>query len=216
MCGSLKPRQNMKTAMRRSTTLLSTLALAAAGAVQASGHKRLKDLVETAFTPTAQTVPAAGTAEFAFSPNEGADALVLKTINSSQREIRMLAYALTSAPVVNALIAAKGRGVDVRVVADAKQNTGEDRSGKARAALGALANAGVPLRTISAYSIHHDKVLIGDQRTVQTGSYNYTQAAAKSNSENVIVLWNNPALAQGYLKHWERNWSQGRDFHTAY
>jgi phosphatidylserine/phosphatidylglycerophosphate/cardiolipin synthase-like enzyme len=112
--------------------------------------------------------------------------LVLKVIASSRREIRMLAYALTSAPVVDALIAAKKRGVDVQVLADYKEN------------------------------IHHDKVLVVDGATVQTGSFNYTQAAARSNSENVIVPWNNPALARGYLAHWEHNWRLGRAFQPAY
>jgi phosphatidylserine/phosphatidylglycerophosphate/cardiolipin synthase-like enzyme len=37
--------------------------------------------------------------------------------------------------------------------------------------------------------------VISDGKHVQTGSFNYSQAAAKSNSENVLVVWNNPDLA---------------------
>ena len=172
--------------------------------------------VAIAFAPAAQAVvPATGQVEYAFSPREGAEGLVLKVIRSSRHDIRMLAYALTSAPVVGALIEAKKRGVDVAVVADYKENIRADHSGKAHAALGALANAGIPVRTISVYPIHHDKVLVVDGATVQTGSFNYTQAAANSNSENVIVLWNNPALAKGYLAHWQRNWRQGQAFEAG-
>jgi len=39
-------------------------------------------------------------------------------------------------------------------------NVSGDRSGKARAALGALVNAGADVRTISVYAIHHDKVSV--------------------------------------------------------
>lgn len=202
-------------------SLALTFVCIAPSAALARSHKSgaMKDLegaIESALEPRSQTVAAVGKVEFAFSPREGAQELVVRAIASSKHEIRMLAYALTSAPVVEALIAAKKRGVDVRVVADYKENVSADRSGKARAAMGALVTAGIEVRTISVYPIHHDKVVIVDRETVQTGSFNYTQAAAKSNSENVLVLWNNPQLAIGYLSHWERNWRQSQDWQPAY
>jgi len=52
-------------------------------------------------------------------------------------------------------------------------------------------------------------VQIVDGSTVQMGSYNYSASAARSNSENVLVNWNNPALANAYLSHFMRNWEQG-------
>ena len=153
--------------------------------------------------PTA--VALSGTAEVAFSPDEGSLALVLKAIDSARTEIRILAYSFTSAPVTRALILAAKRGVSVSVVADEKANTAEDRSGKARAALSALVQAGVEVRLTRAFAIHHDKVIVIDQQTVQTGSFNFSDAAAHRNSENVLVLWRNPAVANVYLDHFERN-----------
>lgn len=162
------------------------------------------------------SVPATEMVSIGFSPNEGALELVLKVIDSSRSSIHMLAYSFTSAPVVNALIRAKKRGVDVSIEVDYKNNVLQDRSGKARAAMGAVVNAGIHLRTIRRFPIHHDKSIVSDLTTVQTGSFNYSQAAAKSNSENVIVLWNNPKLAAGYMDHWRRNWSFGNDYANAY
>ncbi|AMR80270.1 hypothetical protein A2G96_09560 [Cupriavidus nantongensis] len=161
-------------------------------------------------------VPATGTVEVAFSPNEGTEALVVKVIDSAKSEIRMLTYSFTSAPVTAALLRAKKRGVDVAMVVDYKNNISEDRSGKARAALGAVANAGIKVRTISVYPIHHDKSICVDGTTVETGSFNYSDAAAHKNSENVLVMWGNPKLAAAYLKHWERNWGQGVPYQPAY
>jgi phosphatidylserine/phosphatidylglycerophosphate/cardiolipin synthase-like enzyme len=198
--------------------VLSLSLLAATAPADARSRKKspVVEAIENALEPGSTTVPATGQVEYAFSPREGAEGLVLKVIRSSRHDIRMLAYALTSAPVVEALVAAKKRGVDIAVVADYKENVSADHSGKARAALSALANAGIAVRTIDVYAIHHDKVLVVDGATVQTGSFNYTQAAQKSNSENVMVLWNNPQLAKGYLAHWERNWKQGRAWQPAY
>jgi phosphatidylserine/phosphatidylglycerophosphate/cardiolipin synthase-like enzyme len=161
-------------------------------------------------------VPAAGTIEVAFSPDEGSENLVLKTIRSAQRDVRLLCYSFTSAPVTQELLAARHRGVRVTVVADEKNNVSQDHSGKARAALSALANAGCDVRTISVYPIHHDKVLVVDGETVELGSFNYSDAAAHRNSENVLVNWHNPALAKVYLLHFDRNYRQSRPFETRY
>ena len=37
-------------------------------------------------------------------------------------------------------------------------------------------------------------------------------SAAHKNSENVLVLWNNPSLAKIYLTHWESRFARGKDF----
>ena len=136
-------------------------------------------------------IPASGHVEIAFSPNEGSEDLVIKAIDSSHTEIRVLAYSFTRAPIVQALLRAKKRGSQITLVVD---------------------YAGCEVRTISAYPIHHDKTMIIDQETVETGSFNYSQAAAHRNSENVIVHWNNPKLAHAYLEHFERNYRQSRPY----
>jgi phosphatidylserine/phosphatidylglycerophosphate/cardiolipin synthase-like enzyme len=200
--------------------LAVALAVCALGVPAYADARSLKsdilDLVEQTIQPGATRVPATGEVEYAFSPHEGAERLVLKVIGSARSELRVLAYSFTSAPVTAALIAARKRGVDVRVVVDHRSNAGQDRSGKAKAALNAMSLAGIAVRTTSAYAIHHDKVVIADQTTTQTGSFNFSAAAAKSNSENVIVLWNNPGVAHGYLRHWDRNWRQGAEWRPAF
>lgn len=207
-------RENMKKFM--SVLLVASLIAGPAFAKKKGLAQEFESAVETAFQPGSITVPATGEVEVAFSPNEGSEKLVIKAIDSAKTQIRMLTYSFTSAPVVAALVRAKKRNVDVALVVDYKNNISEDRSGKARAALGTVSTAGIAVRTISAYPIHHDKLICIDNAHVETGSYNYSDAAARKNSENVIVLWNNPKLASVYLKHWERNWKQGEDYKPAF
>ncbi len=161
-------------------------------------------------------MPAMGTLEVAFSPNEGSEELVIKAIDSSRREIRGLAYSFTNAPITEALIRAKKRGIQISWVVDKKSSTSEDHSGKARAALSALVNAGCEVRLIDRFPIHHDKVMIIDQQTVELGSFNFSSAAAHKNSENVLVNWNNPKLAQVYLGHFDRNYRLSQPFQAQY
>jgi phosphatidylserine/phosphatidylglycerophosphate/cardiolipin synthase-like enzyme len=195
---------------------LSVLALS----TSADARKKSDPLVDAAVGAREEhqsiSVPAAGTLEVAFSPNEGSEGLVLKVIDSAKRELRILSYSFTSAPVVAALLRAKKRGVDIRLVADKRNNVSEDRSGKARAALSALVNAGIDVRLISVYVIAHDKIIVSDGQTVELGSYNYSDAAAHKNSENVLVNWGNPKLAEAYLKHFDRNYRQAVAFELQY
>ena len=157
-----------------------------------------------------------GRIEAAFSPEGGGEMLVLKVINSATREIRVLAYGFTSADVVEALLAAKKRGVDIQVAVDHRSNVTEDQSGKARHALTALVNAGILVRTVAAWPIQHSKTIVVDRAHVETGSYNYSAAAAIQNSENVLVIWDNPALANLYLQHWSSRFDRGEELRPAY
>jgi phosphatidylserine/phosphatidylglycerophosphate/cardiolipin synthase-like enzyme len=150
--------------------------------------------------------------ENAFSPGVDAEALVLKVIASAKSTIRLAAYSFTSPKVVQALLHAKKRGVDVRVVVDDRGN----RSKASVSAMNILLGASIPVRTNSKYAIHHDKYVIVDEIHVQTGSFNYSKAAAKSNSENVLVVWSNADLAYSYLKHWRDRYEHGRVVHLAY
>jgi phosphatidylserine/phosphatidylglycerophosphate/cardiolipin synthase-like enzyme len=113
---------------------------------------------------------------------------------------------------VRSLLAAKQRGVDVRVLVDDHGNRGRSNV----AALNLVVNAGIPTRTISTYAIHHDKYIVVDRQHTETGSFNYSQAAARSNSENVIVIWSSPAVASKYLAHWTQRWSQGLEVKSAF
>lgn len=198
-------------------SLVFGLALTGPSAMAKGRPKGLVDQVEQAVAEHhSYIVPAAGTVEVAFSPDEGGEHLVLKVIGSARREIRMLSYGFTSAPVARALLEARKRGVDIKIVADRKNNTTDDHSGKARAALSLLVEAGADVRLIGAYPIHHDKVLIVDEETVELGSFNYSDAAAHRNSENVLVNWKNPPLARVYLEHFTRNYRQATAYQQQY
>lgn len=150
--------------------------------------------------------------EAAFSRDAGSEALVLKLIGTARRSVRLAAYSFTSPAIVRSLIETKRRGVDVKVLVDDRGNRGR----ASIAAMNLIVGAGIPTRVISAYAIHHDKYIVVDERHTETGSFNYSQAAAKSNSENVLVIWDNPAVAKQYLTHWESRWRQGTEVELTY
>lgn len=133
--------------------------------------------------------------------NEGID-LVLKVIKSSQTSLHVAAYSFTSKKIAIAIIDAKKRGVNVKVIADKKANS------RKYTAITYLANNNIPVALNDRYAIFHNKFIIADGKTVETGSFNYTQAAEKSNAENVIVLWNNKELSAKYESLFLTYWNE--------
>lgn len=161
---------------------------------------------------SAGATPAAPSIDVGFSPEGSAEQLVLRTLDDAHKSIRLMGYSFTSPEIVKSLVAAKRRGVDVRVVVDDKGN----RSKVSRAAMNVVASAGIPLRTNDHYKIMHDKVIITDGRNVELGSFNYTRSAARYNSENALVIRGLPALAETYLTHWQSRWDGGKHWRSSY
>lgn len=140
--------------------------------------------------------------DVAFSPNGNSLQLILKCINSATKSIHVAAYAFTSKPIAQALLMAAKRGVAVAVVADAKSN--HDRY----TAVTFLAHHDIQVRLNNKYQIFHNKFMIIDAQTVETGSFNYTNAAWHKNAENVIVIWHNQRLAKAYEDSWQQFWHE--------
>jgi len=146
----------------------------------------------------------------AFSPQGESLELVLSCIESAEQSIQVAAYSFTSKPVALALTEAHRRGVAVQVVADKKGNSSR------YTAVTYLANHGVPVRLNGRYTIHHHKFMVIDGRHVQTGSFNYSAAAANKNAENVLVLRDAPELAALYAAEWQRLWDEAKPLAAKY
>lgn len=140
-----------------------------------------------------------------FSPEGSARALVLQTIGEAKQHIQMLAYAFQAEDITQALVQAARRGVKVQVVVDKHRNQGKT----SKAAMDFVTANGVELRTNDRYHLHHDKTIIVDGSTVETGSFNFAASAETKNSENVVVIRDMPDVARQYLAHWQSRWEGG-------
>lgn len=145
-----------------------------------------------------------------FSPDGRAQPLVLNTLNQATDSIDLAAYAFTSQSVAKVLLAAKRRGVNVRVLAD--KQSGRERY----SAVTFLANQGVSVRLNGRYAIQHSKFALIDGETVQTGSLNYTQSAFMRNAENIVVIRGERAVSLAYQQEFERLWAEGTPLNTHY
>ncbi len=145
-----------------------------------------------------------------FSPDGTAQALVLTTVGQSTRQLDVAAYSFTSKPVAEAILAAKQRGVRIRVMVDDKANR------EKYSAATYLANKGVEVRTNGNYAIQHNKFIVADRDTVETGSFNYTASADSRNAENVVVLEGIPAISSQYEIEFSRLWAESKPLMPGY
>jgi phosphatidylserine/phosphatidylglycerophosphate/cardiolipin synthase-like enzyme len=130
-----------------------------------------------------------------FAPEEDCAAFAVRAINNAEREILVGAYALTTGSgIVEALVRAKERGVDVRLIAD-KSTPCERESG-----IELLAAAGVPIWIDAQARIAHAKTMVIDRAVTLTGSMNWTNSAAV-NSEDLNLV-SSPTVAAAYAEHW--------------
>ncbi|MGY2409628.1 phospholipase D family nuclease [Pseudomonas pergaminensis] len=148
---------------------------------------------------------AAPAVQVGFSPEGSARELVLQTIDSAQHSIQMLAYAFQAPDIMQALVNASKRGVVVRVVIDKKRNLGK----ASKKAMDFVSRNGVELRTSDHFHLQHDKTIIVDGTTVETGSFNYAASAETMNSENVLILRDMPDVVRHYTAHWQSRWALG-------
>lgn len=145
--------------------------------------------------PAASVTPGAAVA-VCFAPEEDCVAFAVDAINRAERQILVNAYGLTKGSgIVEALIRAKQRNVDVELIAD-KTTPCERGSG-----IEPLARAGVPIWIDRGVRIAHSKAMTIDRKVVLTGSMNFTSGAGQ-NSENVALI-SSETVAAAYTGHWQ-------------
>ena len=141
-----------------------------------------------------------------FSPHRGTTEAIVELISEAKQSIDVAAYGFTSTDIARALLKAQERGVAVRLVLDKSNETAR------YSAATFFMNAHVPLRIDHRYAIMHNKYMIVDHQTVETGSFNFTKAAENNNAENALIIRDDPELAKTYEADWQRLRNESREF----
>ncbi len=153
------------------------------GAAFSSGSNQPRATTTPAFVTTSPEVQApVDLVEYCFSPGGNCVSLVVKWIDHANSSVHVLIYSFTLDAIRDSLIAAKNRGVDVKVVIE-RSNANEKGAEYQN-----LKNVGVDIRLSTNSGLMHDKVAIIDGHIILTGSYNWSAAANTSNNENLVVI----------------------------
>jgi phosphatidylserine/phosphatidylglycerophosphate/cardiolipin synthase-like enzyme len=142
-----------------------------------------------------------------FTPGENCTREIVDEIDSARVSLLVQAYEFTSYPIINAIVRANDRGVDVSIILD-QDNDRAKRSGQESIAAHLIAHGLFVM--IDNRHIAHNKVMVIDGQDVITGSFNFTVAAQDRNAENVLIIRDNPVIAQAYADNF---WRRADDSH---
>ena len=148
-------------------------------------------------TPTPRVNINGTEVEVYFSPDDHVLQRLLSLVAAAEESIEFLAFAFTSDPLAEALIAREADGVRVRGVIERGQ------ANSSGSEVGHLVLAGLDLRLDTNQNMMHHKVILIDGEIVVTGSYNFSRNAEEKNDENILIL-HSDEIARKYLLEFER------------
>lgn len=134
-----------------------------------------------------------------FSPKGGCQDAIVRELIKAKREILVQAYSFTADPMTFGLIDAKKQGVLVEIVLD-KSNELERYSD-----LHILLENGMEVKIDHEHPIAHNKIIIIDQETLITGSFNFTNQAENENAENVLIIKGDAELIRQYRENFVKH-----------
>lgn len=165
---------------------------------------KLRTLFAGIFLALTLTVAQADEPQVYFSRSDPVARILAREIDAAQKTIHVLVYSLTDSALMDALVRAADRGVDVKVVLDKSQSEGN--SSLADAMVTRLGEKRVQIRSGKGRGSMHEKMAIYDGLTVTLGSFNWTANARDNNWENLIVL-RDARLAASCEREFQRIWA---------
>jgi len=130
-----------------------------------------------------------------FSPVDNVMDKLVAYVNAAQKSVRFMIFTYTDHRLSDAMIARARAGVTVEGVIENR--------GASQGALVPLVCAKLPIKVDgNKYTMHH-KVIIIDDNTVITGSFNFTNTADTANDDNILVI-HSPEIAALYNQEFQR------------
>ena len=149
-----------------------------------------------------------------FSPTDHpTDNAVLPLVNAATSTLDIAMFFFTSQPIADAVVAAKNRGVTVRLIIDA------GGAANAYSKHGQLCAAGIAVKTENWGGKSHSKWAVADAAlpsaaAVVYGSMNWTASGDTQNDENTLYV-KHAALAASFSSEFQRQWSDLADVPTC-
>ncbi|KAL0089251.1 hypothetical protein J3Q64DRAFT_1727759 [Phycomyces blakesleeanus] len=137
-----------------------------------------------------------------FFPSKESFNAFISVINSARDCIDICVFSLTDDDVADALIAAKKRKVNIRIITDNQQ-----AAGKGADAERLQRDHGIPYKTDNTTGYMHNKFAIVDHSTLINGSFNWSKGARFKNRENIMIT-NIPYCIQEFQRQFESLWEE--------
>jgi phosphatidylserine/phosphatidylglycerophosphate/cardiolipin synthase-like enzyme len=130
--------------------------------------------------------------EVRLGPKGGCQEAVLRELGRAQREVLILARRLTAEPLAPALIEAKKRGAHIDIVLDPCNER------ERPAELKVFIDQGLAPSIDASHPATLAQVIVIDQQTVITGSYDFSRKGDEECAADVVILKGHPEAARAY------------------
>jgi phosphatidylserine/phosphatidylglycerophosphate/cardiolipin synthase-like enzyme len=141
--------------------------------------------------------------EVCFAPDEPCDIKLIKFVNSAEQSLDVAIFDINLSDLVQALLAKMKKGIAVRIVVDRRQSKGPYSQ------VPTLVEGGADVRYGAQKGVFHDKFVIVDGAMLETGSFNFTNHAARANQENQVYL-SDPKVLRRFSERFEKIWANAR------
>jgi phospholipase D len=145
--------------------------------------------------PIKPVAPGPGLAAY-FNPGDDIQGQIRKAIAAAKTEILVNEYAITDSLIATDLVEAfKRRHVYVALLLDPSPAVRNYQAPEY------FVMNDLPVLLVQGTGYNNNKYMVIDRQTVLTGSYDLTNAAAKKNGENLLVV-SDAGIASAYYNHW--------------
>lgn len=140
-----------------------------------------------------------------FSPgNECRDAIIHQ-LHQSVSSLRICVFTISDDRITEEILYRHSMGISIQIITD------NDKCYDLGSDIEKLCKAGIEVKVDKTpYHMHH-KFAVIDNKTVLTGSYNWTRSAALYNHEN-IVLSTDKQVVKKFRNEFEKLWDQMVDY----
>ena len=166
-------------------------------------------LVLSALSAAPVAVCAATTIDVYYAPEDQPVDRVVALYTHARRYVFVAVYGLTAPSVVKALVEAKRRGLDVRVITDRERL----QDPKQHTAVSALRLAGIPIKINRHEGLMHLKQVVIDDVINASGSANQTTSGNRYNDERLDVITDARLTAQA-RKKFVAMWNDSQRFES--
>lgn len=145
-----------------------------------------------------------------FSPQDKTvEKALVPLVEKAKSYVYLPVFVITHKKLTKALIDAKNRGVDIKIILDATSVRSNHTTHEI------LREAGIPLKTENYAGKVHNKSMIIDDKYVITGSMNFSNSGENRNDENCLVI-ENSELAKFYKGWFEFIWKKIPDIYLKH
>lgn len=137
--------------------------------------------------------------EIYFSPKDKSASRIVQLIKNSKRYIYIPTFLITHSAISDALIEAKKRSIDIKIIIDA--NSVNTRNTKHQI----LRDNGILLKAENYAGKLHSKTMIIDDEYIVIGSMNFSNSGENKNDENMLVI-KNEQFAKNYKEFFLYLW----------